>query len=245
MDRVASAVGVTTPSDWKKVTYRDVERLGEAGLLKYYSHSVFSALQDLYPEHEWVETECRPNVRNGYWEDVDNCRRFLDSVAQRFGVKERKDWQKVRNEDVVAMGGDRILRIHGNSLFNTLRAVYGESHGQEGGVWDALDCRRVAPRGHWDSEDNIKAFIEAVRLEHGIVKKEDWYRLSTVQLRNSRGGRNLYKKVKLADALKIAYPTETWDEEELSKRTKRSAQRNLFLCVEQLLQSWHVDRAKL
>ena len=235
MESVATAMGVEAPNDWKKVTYKDVERLGAAGLLKYYSHSVFSALQDLYPEHEWVELECRPNVRKGYWEDVKNCRSFLDGVARRFCVDERKDWQKVRNEDVVAMGGDRLLRIHGNSLFNTLQAVYGETYGQEGGVWDPLHCRRVAPRGHWADEDNIKAFIEAVKVEHGIVEKEDWYRLSTVQLRSSRGGRSLYKKTKIIDALRIAYPTETWDEQELSKKTKRSAQRNLFFCIEQLL----------
>lgn len=73
------------PSDWYRVSQRDVLRRGGSGLFKYHA-SLGDALRAVYPEYEWQESSF-PRTR-GHWVDVNNLRHFLDSVAGELGVQQ-------------------------------------------------------------------------------------------------------------------------------------------------------------
>ena len=89
------------------------------------------------------------------------------------------------------------------------------------------------PRGYWNNTDNIKEFLDFVKVNFNLHRVNDWNRISLKQIQ-SIGGSRLFSKYSLFDMLSIAYPNEKWEKSLLSKADKRSSQRWLFLQTQKL-----------
>lgn len=52
---------------------------------------------------------------------------FFESLANKLGIHNPKDWGKVPKRTVNQYGGDKILKLHNNSLWRSLRNCYPSS----------------------------------------------------------------------------------------------------------------------
>ena len=85
-------------------------------------------------------------------------------------------------------------------------------------------------QGYWKVAENVCSFMREAGKALGVSKKEDWYRVSADQLCRL-GGAGMLRRLRLVDALRIAFPKETWSEQECSKTAKKTTQRTLYLSV--------------
>lgn len=60
----------------------------------------------------------------GYWESDSNKKKFLESVKGKFEIKTPSDWGKLTFKEIRESGGGTLLKIHNNSIFETLKVVY-------------------------------------------------------------------------------------------------------------------------
>ena len=225
LDYVANKFDIKSDSDWSKVTTDDIRALGGRQLLRKYP-SFFDALKEIYPEKELSIDIARQRVPQNYWSEIENQRNFLEKFREDNGLENIQDLKNVSVVELNLAGASRMLRFY-NSYIELLRTVYPEE------TWNEIEFKYV-PRGHWCKRDNIIAFLEGIKEKYKITKLEDWYRISDLQIKSSNGAGLLRKYGSKNALLEIAYPDYNWNKFLLSKRDKRSAQRWLFLQVQEL-----------
>ena len=77
-------------SDWYKVRRRDVVAHGGSGLFKSHT-SLYEALSAVYPDYQWEYlnfVDSASKIKNGFWDSLENQKKFLDKVAQELGITE-------------------------------------------------------------------------------------------------------------------------------------------------------------
>ena len=158
------------------------------------------------------------------WEKKSERQRFLEGVAERYGIEETEDWQRVGKEDIMAFdGGSTLLQRYQHSVRRLLEDSI-----------DDLDGR-VRPRAgpaYWKKDKIVRKFLEKLREDLCISKASDWARVSVEQVRQSGGG-GLLHAMSLKEALQMAYPSERWTTDAIraideAPSGKRAAQRQLL-----------------
>jgi hypothetical protein len=155
---------------------------------------LIKALKNLYPNYQW---KYRPL---GYWNNLENQRKFLEEVAPSLGVKTLEDWNKITVNQFRQIGGSsgtRLLQIYGNSLDKILKTLYPNHQ------WKI----KRKPRGYWKNLDNQRAFLDQIRSSLGIKNLNDWNNVTTVQLVQVGGSRMLTMYGSLQNMLKDIYQT--------------------------------------
>jgi hypothetical protein len=69
-------------------------------VLERYSRSLSRALTTLYPHHDWEEWRFSRKTPRGFWADIKNQRRFLQSVGKKIGVMSMEDWYRVELKSI-------------------------------------------------------------------------------------------------------------------------------------------------
>lgn len=222
-------LGLQTPSDWKKVTQKDVIHLGGRSLLGKHGGSLFAVLEAVYGE-EVSAAEARSWMPKGYWAAKANRREFMDKLSEQLGIKSLEDWRTVTTDQVKQLGGSGVLQHYGG-MAEALTDLY--AHGSETAALAALTCRRVLPATFWADDGNVREFLEMAKRRFNIRSVHDWARLSHQQVRDMNGG-GLLQRMSLGEALRLTYPREDWSAL-ASGRSSRSSQRLLFLTVAEIL----------
>lgn len=213
LDGVLATTGV---EGWHAVTRRDVVKSGGKGLLDRFGN-LYKALVHLYPSFANAPlSETRHQAPNGYWDDVNNRKRFLDSVAAEYDVTCKEDWAKVKQTDVVAAGGGGLLSKY-PSFFSALQNTYG-------GQWDEFKVRRYRKGEYWDDIGRLTMFLEETAGPLGVSCMEDWARVSNAQF-IAVGGGSLLSRMPLHEALAKVYPKVDWTALRSGTRGKRADQR--------------------
>jgi hypothetical protein len=101
---LTSRLQIQEKDDWYKVTRAAIKKVGGAALLEHYSQSLFHMLKALALEHEWLEWKFA-HTNRGYWNSMDNQRKYLDWLGKQLGVSELSDWYDVTTRDVIATSG--------------------------------------------------------------------------------------------------------------------------------------------
>lgn len=202
---------------WHEVTRKDIVTSGGKGLLDRFG-SLYKALVELYPSFAGAPLSMMRNqAPNGYWDDVNHRRRFLDSVAADHDVTCKEDWAKVKQTDVVAAGGGGLLSKY-PSFFAALQHTYG-------GEWDEFKVRRYRKGEYWDDLSRLTTFLEETAAPLGVSSLEDWARVSNAQF-IAVGGGPLLSRMSLHEALTRAYPKTDWNAlRRAGGRNKRADQR--------------------
>jgi hypothetical protein len=60
------------------------------GLMAYY-YSVSSIFLKTFPEHDW-EVWRFDHVPQGYWDDIQNQRRYMDWLSEQLKISYKTDW---------------------------------------------------------------------------------------------------------------------------------------------------------
>lgn len=191
---------------WHSVSGAVVRKLGGAGLLNRYEGSLWRLLQDVYPElHIEEAAQCRPSRGRHHWARRENRRSFLAAVQDRLGVGPEKAWREVTWKELTSVGGGGLLARYDGSVQAALQETLDEEELQ--GSEEAHRMR--VERGHWDSIENRKAFLDAVKKEFRVRRAEDWALVSNAAVRQM-GGSGLLSRYSysLLNALKDVYGEE-------------------------------------
>ena len=68
--------------------------LGGRVLFHKYKDSLYSLLSSVYPEHDWLAWRFSHTPR-GYWDSIDNQKKFMDWVFTKLNYKDMGDWYRV------------------------------------------------------------------------------------------------------------------------------------------------------
>jgi hypothetical protein len=61
-----------------------------------------------------------------HWENVENQRAFMVSIASVLGVNHLDDWYNVSPTSITKRGGSKLLQLYRGSLENALRSIFPE-----------------------------------------------------------------------------------------------------------------------
>jgi hypothetical protein len=94
-------------------------------LNEYYDNSLQTALQDVYPEHDWQPWRFKTVARKT-WSFFPNQHKFLQHVAKQRSFQSLDDWYDVTATDIDSYNGSGLLAMYNNSLFELLQANFPE-----------------------------------------------------------------------------------------------------------------------
>jgi hypothetical protein len=103
---------ITKPEDWFMITGAMVLKEG-GNFISKYNNSVIKTLQAIYPEHQHVWHNYKPR---GYWKDLHNQKKFLDSLMLKWNINKPEDWFNITTAMVLKEGGSFIRSYYDGSL---------------------------------------------------------------------------------------------------------------------------------
>lgn len=188
------------------------------GSLKY---PIFKALQK---EKDWqqvlADSDEKPIEKelpwrkspNGYWDDLENCKSYLEWIGPLLGVSQMSDWYKVTNSSMIAVGGQGFLNHFHNSLSQALSTIYPQEKWKN---W----LFAKAPKKALESEE-IKEYLDHLATQLNIQVMDDWYHISENEIATIGSITTINKMGGLGKALSTVYPWHHWDLDKFSNRTK-------------------------
>ena len=70
---------------------------GGSGLLLLYGSSIYNLLSQILPQYNWLPWKFN-SVPNGYWDDLNNQKKFLDYLTKELNIKKDEDWYQISSE---------------------------------------------------------------------------------------------------------------------------------------------------
>jgi hypothetical protein len=153
------------------------------------------ALKESFPEHEWKEPkQHKQHKPSGYWNDIENQRKFFEEIAPALNIKKPEDWYSVNVDTVMKMGGSfvnspthykgslirGILVVwHVMLTIIALKSVYPEHN------WK--DIREVKEGGYWNNVRNQRQFFDQLAQKLNIQSPEGWYSLTSTKVQKMGG----------------------------------------------------------
>jgi hypothetical protein len=186
---------------WHRLRPSDLVQHRGGGLLELHNGSITGVFKAAFP-NEVIRTWKYERVALEYWNDYPTEQRaFFDYAQKKLGLQSLSGWYDVTRDRLAQV--DRAFpldRLYGGSLATALQAVY-PSHS-----WQLWRFKKV-PRGFWDSQENQKAFFDALRVELGRPGIEDMYSISRQEI-ISFGGSFLLQifQGNIKSAMESAYP---------------------------------------
>jgi len=225
LDWIAEENQFVSLSDWySKEKYFVLSHSGGAMIENYYNGSISKMLADIYPEYDW-DVRKFTQAPNGYWNDDQNCREFLEELGAKLGYKEMDDWYQLSNRELAMHGGGGGLnsRFNGSPL-QMLRYFYPEN--------DWLEFRfSMAPKGYWDLHENLVQYMDWLGSVLGFTEMNDWYEVMTDDFNRNHGSAPL-TYLSPSKAVMTAYPDYDWEEERFFDGKKN--QKRLFQFVKEI-----------
>lgn len=190
MEELAQSLGFPSTSfdSWYRLSVDDITANGGAALLKLYGNSLLRLLSGVFPEHTW-DPKRFSRKNQTYWHSIERQRDFMLNLGREIGFKEGDydAWYRITNTTIIKNGGTSVLSLHGNSVLTLLSAIFPEHS------WDPSKFVRK-PRGYWTSEENRRAFLEAIGRKIGIREgdMDAWYKVSNSVIHKHGGTRLLH-----------------------------------------------------
>jgi hypothetical protein len=174
---------------------------------KIWNLNLADALSKAYPDHVFYPWLFKRAPEN--WFDApEQRRRFFDFVPRHLQYTPEGDlshWYRIPVEEVVKLGGGRMLRrLFGMSLAAALTDVYPDHK------WDSWRFNK-APDNHLQDLAQQRTLLDEIGRRLGITDMQQWYKIQKLQVVKN-GGSGLIKmhKDSLQTALQKVYPDHKW-----------------------------------
>lgn len=116
---------------------------------------------------EWYDER----VPDGFWNDVENHRRYLTWLGRKLNFKKLDDWYRVRSRDFEKNRGFSVLNRYQDRPSQLLAALF-PNHPWK--PWKFV----VTPRGFWRRAENRKKYVSWLARELSVKKPSDWYQFT-------------------------------------------------------------------
>jgi hypothetical protein len=104
-----------------------IQNGGKSLLEKVFGGSLSKALQFVYPNHTWYPWLFKQqNLPNGYWDQKDNQKQFMNWLGKELGFQKMDDWYKLTRENIKFNGGTGLFERHGSSRLTLLQSTFSE-----------------------------------------------------------------------------------------------------------------------
>ena len=124
INELGDTLGVKKIDDWYSITTRQIRKLGGGGILKRYNGSLYTLLQTVYPDYQWI-TLNNKTVPQHFWSNIENMKIILHSLIRKYRISEKKDWYRISASQIQQEGGGYLIQKYGG-LTEVLRLVYSD-----------------------------------------------------------------------------------------------------------------------
>ena len=206
-------LGIREPEQWYQISARQLRKAGRGGALvmSMFRHSLHRALQDAFPQHEWLPWKFRTGVGKLFWDKPRNRKLFLDWAAKKLGLASLRQFYSIGAGQIRELGGGYMLaKYYNGSLSSALRDVYTNEEDEEEGGIDSDDdpsfsaapdgsgrhsslCPWLFPnrvqRNFWTKQQNRRSYFDWLASQVlGIRAPEDWFeRISRQAISDNHG----------------------------------------------------------
>jgi len=166
------------------------------GPLSRYNGSLPEALKDCFPELQFEFKEYKPP---GYWQDVNTCRKYFDSLAEQHGFDplDAKNWYSV-----YPFSKDHALNAYPGGVKAALQRAYPQLSFTK---WkDTLELQE-----RWADPKYCRIVFDWYASTQGFdpLDPQAWYSVTSAQLLAVKGGRSIRAQYGgFRNALQQAYP---------------------------------------
>lgn len=131
---------------------------------------------------------------------------LMHALGLKLGCKKLDDWYGVSVASVRENGGSELLdRYYGGVLYRALQNLYPEHD------WKPWLFNQSVPKGHWDSLENQKCFVDWFYKETGMKGMEEWYGPVALNFAEKGGGGMLHRySGSMPRLLQTVYPEHSW-----------------------------------
>ena len=223
-DEIYKSRDMISLEDWHLIPKEELKEMGVLSILKQHRRSMNTCLRTLYPnEFNYLMTSHKSLPFN-YWNSTENQLKFLEKIKVIYKIESTDDWYKITNKMITQNGGHRLIHMYG-SIYRCVRTLYPHL------LWDdSKSSIKKYDKNILNSNEKLKIIMNNLIDYFLIRRKEDWYRLSWLQIAKFA---NIFHTFSgFSKALRTFYPQEKWNNYLLLKRSKKSQQRWLFICLQ-------------
>jgi hypothetical protein len=209
---------------WYALNVSIVRESGGARLLELFHNSLPTAVAHAFPEHPWDATRFDYTELN-YWGRISRQRELFENVMLRLNLRDLDSWYSITTPPLVSSNKAvrTVLDLYGGSLSAALESIFPDH------PWQPWKFRKLRHR-YWDAIQITSEPFRKYMLDYlgrdtlRIETLDDWYRVSTQQLRLVSAHGVIIKFGGLFHILRSLVPEHPWEKEKFSSKSKKSAQ---------------------
>ncbi len=122
------------------------------------------------------------------WENKRVQVQFMNTIGKQLGIRQLDDWYTTNRSQIEQLGGSKLLRVVGGSLFKLLSTVYPDHD------WKEWRFKQVS-KGYWN-DTNTKEYLDWLSQKLKISSLDDWYNIPANQIHRSlllkHGGKSIH-----------------------------------------------------
>ena len=231
---------INKEEDWYSISADEFKEFkGAEQIIKIYG-SFTNFLFEFYPNFSWNIFKFS-RLPNNFWKIEDNQNKFFTLLKNELNLNSEQDYFNISADQIKSYGGSGLIHYFSNlNEFRQRLYDFVENSATENKEKNKNKIiKKRKTRNYWEDQENIKKFIEELKVKYSIKNEEDWYRVSLKQIRSTPGGGGILNKHQsLYNILTIYYSSSSskfkLDYMKFKKRDKKSIQRWLFLQLEKL-----------
>lgn len=120
-DDVSHQNGILSATNWSNFPQQKLKLYTGFNSIIKYEGNFQNSLKYLFSDVEWKTESFRLSK---FWNQKQNQRMFMDSLAMKLGIKEFKYWGNITKEVFCEHGGFSLLNYYNGSLRNALQSIY-------------------------------------------------------------------------------------------------------------------------
>eukprot|EP01114_Cavostelium_apophysatum_P016027 TRINITY_DN4492_c0_g1_i1.p1 TRINITY_DN4492_c0_g1~~TRINITY_DN4492_c0_g1_i1.p1 ORF type:complete len:534 (-),score=111.87 TRINITY_DN4492_c0_g1_i1:429-2030(-) len=180
LDLIGAELGFKSLEDWYQVSQTEVTSLDgfqnfAPAIVATYG-SLENALKSAYSDYSWRDWRFIGTHDSHRWDEVRNKREFLEDLAKALNYQSWQDYYALDPVQVRRFGGSGLLTRTDNSLYGLLSAALPDH------PWRAWRFKHQSTLGFLSDKSKHRVYFDELAEDLGIVKKEDWYNVSSVEV---------------------------------------------------------------
>lgn len=202
MNWLSEKLNIKSMEDWYNVSTSDFKNNYGYSLVQKYGQYI-RIITTIYNNHNWLPWKFKV-VSDGYWQDENNVKKYLNWLSEKLNIKSKEDWYNVSSKDFIDNRGNTLLIYYGNSHIKLLMSVYNDYN------WLPWKFTKL-PQGYWKDIENRKNFMNYLSTQLKIKDYTEWYNVTFHEI-SQYGGEGLTDQYKsIAELFMSIYPDYKWD----------------------------------
>lgn len=207
LEDFALKFGIRKPSDWCRVTKKQVKESGGNTYLLEHGGSLPSLLRNAFPSTDFQKSQLITGIN---WQEAlqplnyqlfiskESQASFLRNLQTKLLIKSPSDWGKITYKQFRDCGGNPLIMQYG-SILKMLKSVFPGSSNQIHNILEVewkQEWFRISSRpktNTWTSLEARQKFLERMALKFNIQKPSDWGKIQYNHIRGY-GGSGLIRK---------------------------------------------------